>query len=141
MATSMLAMGRIGIWTSRTCEFESPRHGTDSKITTWTKAKKKGFAPERIRLEKEVAAHPFFIGMGDRHVRLLADCAMRSHFHAGGVIFREGEAANRLLNHRSWTNYCGGTWENIASGFTATDLRLIRPPAEASTNARLTIKG
>ena len=50
----------------------------------------------RERLEKDVAAHPFLIGMGDRHVRLLADCAMRSHFHASGVIFREGEAANRF---------------------------------------------
>ena len=53
-------------------------------------------APERAALEKEVAAHPFLIGMSDRHVRLLADCAMRSHFHAGEVIFREGEAANRF---------------------------------------------
>ena len=50
----------------------------------------------REKLEKEVAAHPFLIGMGERHIRLLADCAMRSHFHAGGVIFREGEAANRF---------------------------------------------
>jgi CRP/FNR family cyclic AMP-dependent transcriptional regulator len=50
----------------------------------------------REKLEKEVAAHPFLIGMGDRHVRLLADCAMRSHFHPGEVIFREGEVANRF---------------------------------------------
>src|SRR5437773_11811041 len=50
----------------------------------------------REKFEKEVAAHPFLIGMGDRPVRLLADCAMLSHFHAGGVIFREGEAANRF---------------------------------------------
>jgi len=51
---------------------------------------------EREQFEKEVAAHPFLIGMGEQHIRLLADCAMRSHFHAGGVIFREGEAANRF---------------------------------------------
>jgi CRP/FNR family transcriptional regulator, cyclic AMP receptor protein len=50
----------------------------------------------REKLEKEVAAHPFLIGMGNRHIRLLADCAMRSHFHVGEVIFREGEVANRL---------------------------------------------
>ncbi len=50
----------------------------------------------REKFEKEVAAHPFLIGMGDRHIRLLADCAMRCHFHAGEVIFREGEAANRF---------------------------------------------
>ena len=55
----------------------------------------------RERLEKDVAAHPFLVGMADHHVRLLADCAMRSHFHAGEVIFREGEAANRfyLIEH------------------------------------------
>ena len=56
----------------------------------------KRIAPERAKLEKEVAAHPFLIGVADHHVRLLADCAMRSHFHAGEVIFREGEAANRF---------------------------------------------
>jgi CRP/FNR family transcriptional regulator, cyclic AMP receptor protein len=56
----------------------------------------KRIAPERAQLEKEVAAHPFLIGMADHHVRLLADCAMRCHFHAGEVIFREGEAANRF---------------------------------------------
>jgi len=50
----------------------------------------------RERLEKDVAAHPFLIGMADHHVRLLADCAMRSHFHAGKVIFREGKSANRF---------------------------------------------
>src|SRR6476646_2090440 len=51
---------------------------------------------KREKFEKEVAAHPFLLGMNEQHVRLLADCAMRSHFHAGGVIFREGEAANRF---------------------------------------------
>jgi CRP-like cAMP-binding protein len=56
----------------------------------------KRISPEREKLEKEVAAHPFLIGIGDRHIRLLADCAMLSHFHAGGIIFREGESANRF---------------------------------------------
>ncbi len=55
----------------------------------------------RERLERDVAAHPFLIGMGDRHIRLLADCAMRSHFRTAEVIFREGEVANRfyLIEH------------------------------------------
>jgi len=55
----------------------------------------------REKLEKGVAAHPFLIGMGDQHIRLLADCALRSHFEAGHVIFREGEMANRfyLIEH------------------------------------------
>ena len=51
---------------------------------------------KREKLEKEVAAHPFLMGIGEQHVRLLADCAMHSHFHAAGIIFREGESANRF---------------------------------------------
>jgi CRP/FNR family transcriptional regulator, cyclic AMP receptor protein len=50
----------------------------------------------RENLEKDVAAHPFLIGLPESHVRLLADCAMRAHFHSRGVIFREGEIANRF---------------------------------------------
>ncbi|HXM73881.1 MAG TPA: cyclic nucleotide-binding domain-containing protein [Chthoniobacterales bacterium] len=58
-------------------------------------------APVRTDLEAQVAAHPFLIGMSNNHVHLLADCAMRSHFKAGQVIFREGESANRfyLIEH------------------------------------------
>src|SRR5205809_4821409 len=51
---------------------------------------------KREKFEKEVAAHPFLLGMNEQHVRLLADCAMHSHFHTDGIIFREGEAANRF---------------------------------------------
>jgi CRP/FNR family cyclic AMP-dependent transcriptional regulator len=53
-------------------------------------------AADRARLEADVAAHPFLIGMSEHHIRLLADCAMRSHFEAGQVIFRENEIANRF---------------------------------------------
>jgi CRP/FNR family transcriptional regulator, cyclic AMP receptor protein len=58
-------------------------------------------APDRKELEAQVAAHPFLIGMSAQHIRLLADCAMRSHFEAGHIIFREGESANRfyLIEH------------------------------------------
>jgi CRP/FNR family cyclic AMP-dependent transcriptional regulator len=52
--------------------------------------------PERAELEARVAAHPFLLGMSEQHVRLLADCALKSHFAAGQVIFREGEMANRF---------------------------------------------
>ena len=54
----------------------------------------------RAGLEKDVAAHPFLIGLAESHIRLLADCAMRARFRAQEVIFREGEIANRfyLLN-------------------------------------------
>lgn len=52
--------------------------------------------PDRAELEAQVAAHPFLIGISAHHIHLLADCAMRSHFQAGHVIFREGETANRF---------------------------------------------
>jgi CRP/FNR family transcriptional regulator, cyclic AMP receptor protein len=56
---------------------------------------------DRAKLEADVAAHPFLIGISAHHIRLLADCAMRSHFEAGKVIFREGDSANRfyLIEH------------------------------------------
>jgi CRP-like cAMP-binding protein len=53
-------------------------------------------APERAKLEADVAAHRFLIGMSEHHIHLLADCAMHSHFEAGHVVFREGETANRF---------------------------------------------
>ena len=51
---------------------------------------------DRTELEAAVAAHPFLIGIGAPHIRLLADCAMRSQFIAGQVIFQKGETANRF---------------------------------------------
>ena len=68
---------------------------------------------KREKFEKEVAAHPFLLGMNEQHVRLLADCAMHSHFHTDEIIFREGEAANRFYlivrgkigsNRQLWAN-------------------------------------
>jgi hypothetical protein len=50
----------------------------------------------RQDLEAAVAAHPFLIGMTQHHIRLLADCAMQSHFEQGQIIFREGDTANRF---------------------------------------------
>ena len=51
---------------------------------------------KRAELEAAVAAHPFLIGVNPQHIRLLADCAMRSKFTAGQIIFRKGETANRF---------------------------------------------
>jgi CRP/FNR family cyclic AMP-dependent transcriptional regulator len=51
---------------------------------------------DRSELEATVAAHPFLIGVSAHHIRLLADCAMRSKFTAGQVIFQKGETANRF---------------------------------------------
>jgi len=44
----------------------------------------------------EVAEHPFLRGLNERHFEALAACAMRLHFNAGDVIFREGDPANRF---------------------------------------------
>jgi CRP/FNR family cyclic AMP-dependent transcriptional regulator len=56
---------------------------------------------DRKELEAQIAAHPFLIGISAHYIRLLADCAMRSYFEAGQVIFRENETANRfyLIEH------------------------------------------
>lgn len=51
---------------------------------------------DRSNLEANVAAHPFLLGMSAHHIRLLADCAMRTDFERDQVIFREGETANRF---------------------------------------------
>src|SRR5215813_4091155 len=50
----------------------------------------------RTDLENRVAAHPFLCGLSEHHVRLLADCALATHFHAGEIIFHAGEPANRF---------------------------------------------
>jgi CRP/FNR family transcriptional regulator, cyclic AMP receptor protein len=51
---------------------------------------------DRTELEAAVAAHPFLIGISAHHIRLLADCALRSQFTAGQFIFKKGETANRF---------------------------------------------
>lgn len=51
---------------------------------------------ERAALEAEVKAHPFLLGMSEHHIRLLADCAMLTHFPAGKTIFAQGDTANRF---------------------------------------------
>jgi len=50
----------------------------------------------RSNLEADVAAHPFLIGLSQHHIKLLADCALKTHFATGENIFREGETANRF---------------------------------------------
>jgi CRP/FNR family cyclic AMP-dependent transcriptional regulator len=51
---------------------------------------------DREKLEADVVAHPFLVGISSLHIRLLADCAMRAQFTSGQVIFRKGETANRF---------------------------------------------
>ena len=43
-----------------------------------------------------VSLHPFLAGMDRKHLALLTDCAIGSHFKKGQVILKEGEQANRF---------------------------------------------
>lgn len=47
-------------------------------------------------LEALVSTHPFLQGLTFRQLSILSAHAMRSHFAAGQVIFREGDPANRF---------------------------------------------
>lgn len=47
-------------------------------------------------VESVIAEHPFLCGLKPEHLRLLADSAMRMHYEAGELIFREGDPANRF---------------------------------------------
>jgi len=51
---------------------------------------------DRGALEADVKGHPFLIGMSEHHIRLLADCAMLTHFAAETTIFSQGDTANRF---------------------------------------------
>jgi CRP-like cAMP-binding protein len=43
---------------------------------------------------ERLAAHPFFTGMSEGHLAILAACTMDTHFESNQVIFRAGEPAN-----------------------------------------------
>jgi CRP/FNR family cyclic AMP-dependent transcriptional regulator len=47
-------------------------------------------------LERIVAAHPFFGGLENRHLKLLTGCASNVRFDAGHFIFRAGEKADKF---------------------------------------------
>ena len=47
-------------------------------------------------MEELLAAHPFFAGLGDGAIQLIAGCASNVHFGAGEYIFGAGEAASRF---------------------------------------------
>lgn len=54
-------------------------------------------------VENVIAGHPFLRDLKPEHLHLLADSAMRMHYDAGQLIFREGDPANRfyLIEHGS----------------------------------------
>jgi CRP/FNR family transcriptional regulator, cyclic AMP receptor protein len=47
-------------------------------------------------LEPILREHPFFHGMEDRHIQLIAGCSMNVRFETGHVVFREGDAADHF---------------------------------------------
>jgi CRP/FNR family transcriptional regulator, cyclic AMP receptor protein len=47
-------------------------------------------------LTNDIAAAPFLAGLNDQHIRVLAECACRTHFDDDQIIFHEGETANRF---------------------------------------------
>jgi CRP/FNR family transcriptional regulator, cyclic AMP receptor protein len=47
-------------------------------------------------LERIIAEHPFFAGLGSDYTSLLVGCASNVRFEAGRYIFREGEEANEF---------------------------------------------
>jgi CRP-like cAMP-binding protein len=52
--------------------------------------------PLATHLVKLVAEQPFFKGLKEEHLRLLAESAMVTEFKAGEWIFRQGDPANRF---------------------------------------------
>jgi len=64
------------------------------------------------KIDLIMSPHPFFNGMSEHHLRLLAEGASLTHFPKGTYIFREGELANRFylirqgsVSLESWINH------------------------------------
>ena len=51
---------------------------------------------KRKQLQALIEAHPFMQGLGLSHAATLAECAMKTEFASGQLIFREGDIANRF---------------------------------------------
>ncbi len=45
-------------------------------------------------LDEILAQHPFFKGLGDEYLKLVAGCAQNTFFKAGEYLFREGKDAD-----------------------------------------------
>ena len=43
-----------------------------------------------------LSRHPFFTGMSDQHIRFLADSAVEKQIAEGGVLFRQGQPADKF---------------------------------------------
>ncbi len=49
---------------------------------------------EKKELWKQIAVHPFLVGMNPHHLELLTRYATKKKFYSGEIIFRAGEPAN-----------------------------------------------
>jgi len=67
-------------------------------------------------LEGIVGQHPFFKGMEDRHIQLIAGCAKNVRFDEGEIIFREGDPADQFYFIRE--GLWGVEWMIPHRGFT-----------------------
>ena len=64
-------------------------------------------------LANDIAAFPFFKGMNDRHIKVLAACACRIHIEKGTVIFHQGETANRFYLVEEGTIQLDGALKSV----------------------------
>lgn len=48
-------------------------------------------------IAEELPDHPFFAGLDDEALALLAGCAVNVHFAPGELLFREGDPADRFF--------------------------------------------
>jgi CRP-like cAMP-binding protein len=55
-----------------------------------------GGKPNVEPIENLIRKHPFLKELSPHQYRMLADCAMRTQFSAGEVIFQQGDPANRF---------------------------------------------
>lgn len=58
---------------------------------------------QEIELDQLIREHPFFEGMDDEAMALIAGCAANERFDAGQYIFREGQPADKfyMVRHGS----------------------------------------
>lgn len=67
---------------------ESVSHETSPEVATGS--------PAASQLVAMIALQPFFKGLSESHLRLLAESAMVTEFKAGQWIYRQGDPANRF---------------------------------------------
>ncbi|MBT3359072.1 MAG: cyclic nucleotide-binding domain-containing protein [Rhodospirillales bacterium] len=58
---------------------------------------------QEVGLDKLIRDHPFFEGMDDEALELIAGCAANERFDAGQYVFREGQPADKfyMVRHGS----------------------------------------